>query len=246
MIRSEFVKEAKKRVGKTGHDLFEKYKVKTDWCMMMVYDLMHDTAGISDFPKTFSCSGFISTSFARPRLNHDFKTAEIGDIITFEINGNRDDGSDHVGIVIDNTDGTITLLEGNTNGSGYPYFENSTANIFEYPYYASCFDYIVDMSDFFTDDALHPPNASSEDEELTEVKADTFQPKERRILRKGSTGEFVKSLQQLLWMKGYAVGADDGDFGTKTENCVMKFQRDHKLEVDGVVGIQTFEELIGK
>lgn len=242
MIRSEFVEKAKKRVGKTGHDLFEKYKVKTDWCMMMVYDLMHDTAGISAFPKTFSCSGFTSTNFARPRINHDFKTAEIGDIITFEINGNRDDGSDHVGIVIDNTDGTITLLEGNTKGNGYPYFDNSTANIFEYPYYASCFDCIVDMSDFFTDDALHPPNASSEDEEPTEVK--TFQPEKRRYLQLGSKGTDVKKIQRLLFFEGYDVGADDGDFGTRTDKYVREFQHDHKLDVDGIVGHDTFEELM--
>ena len=245
MRASEFVKEAKKRVGKTGHGLFEKYKVRTDWCMMLVYDLMHDTAGITEFPKTFSCSGFTKTDFAQLRINHDFQTAEPGDIITFEINGNRADGADHVGIVLENDGSKIKLLEGNTNGSGSPWYETSTANIFEYSYNASCFDYIVDMSGFFTGEVVtHPPDTDTKTD--TEPIASTFQPKERRVLRKGSKGEFVKSLQQLLWMKGYAVGADDGDFGSKTEKSVMDFQADHKLEVDGIVGIQTFEELIGK
>ena len=244
MKSSEFVKEAKKRVGKTGHDLFEKYKVRCDWCMMMVYDLMHDVAGISEFPYTFSCSGFTKTDFVQLRINHDFATAEPGDIITFEINGSRADGSDHVGIVLENTGSSIKLLEGNTKGSGNPYYENSTANIFEYSYNAGCFDYIVDMSGFFgVEDTSHPPD---EKPVTTEITYTTFQPKKRRILRKGAKGAFVKSVQQLLWMKGYAVGADDGDFGSKTEKAVMDFQNDHNLEVDGIVGIQTFEELIGE
>ena len=68
-----------------------------------------------------------------------------------------------------------------------------------------------------------------------------------RTLRKGMTGPDVKSLQQLLFAKGYSVGAscDDGDFGDKTEQAVLKFQADNDLDKDGIVGMDTFSRLWG-
>ncbi len=58
-----------------------------------------------------------------------------------------------------------------------------------------------------------------------------------RIIKKGSKGEDVKTLQRLL---GVAV---DGDFGAKTEAAVRVFQADNGLEVDGVVGAKTWKAL---
>lgn len=55
-------------------------------------------------------------------------------------------------------------------------------------------------------------------------------------LKIGSTGSEVKELQQNLNKLGYNCGAADGVWGTKTENAVRKFQKDSKLEVDGIVG----------
>jgi Putative peptidoglycan-binding domain-containing protein len=58
------------------------------------------------------------------------------------------------------------------------------------------------------------------------------------VLRKGSTGPDVVRLQELLpkWI--------DGDFGTTTESLVKEFQRSEGLEVDGVVGEQTWAALL--
>ena len=63
------------------------------------------------------------------------------------------------------------------------------------------------------------------------------------VLRKGSTGDEVKELQQKLTTLGYSLGAIDGDFGDKTLAAVKKFQSDYSLEVDGVVGNQTWTAL---
>lgn len=63
------------------------------------------------------------------------------------------------------------------------------------------------------------------------------------VLRKGSTGDEVKELQQKLTTLGYSLGAIDGDFGDKTLAAVKKFQSDYSLEVDGVVGNQTWAAL---
>src|SRR4051794_11536724 len=56
------------------------------------------------------------------------------------------------------------------------------------------------------------------------------------ILRRGSSGEAVRELQQALKGLGYDPGAVDGQFGARTENAVNAFQKARGLTVDGVVG----------
>lgn len=58
------------------------------------------------------------------------------------------------------------------------------------------------------------------------------------VLRRGSKGEEVKTLQRLLGI------GDDGIFGYGTERAVKDFQRRKMLYVDGVVGRNTWEELL--
>ncbi|MGM7724141.1 peptidoglycan-binding domain-containing protein [Metabacillus sp. Hm71] len=61
----------------------------------------------------------------------------------------------------------------------------------------------------------------------------------------GDSGPFVRDIQQELIKAGYRLpryGAD-GIFGEETENAVMKFQRDHHLAVDGLVGPITLNKL---
>ena len=67
------------------------------------------------------------------------------------------------------------------------------------------------------------------------------------MLQMGSNGPEVKSLQEKLIARGYSCGASgaDGDFGQGTYNAVCAFQRDHGLDVDGIVGANTMNALIG-
>ena len=61
------------------------------------------------------------------------------------------------------------------------------------------------------------------------------------ILRKGSAGPEVKSLQKKLLQIGYyldSYGAD-GDYGDATVTAVRKFQKDNSLAVDGEAGPNT-------
>ena len=63
----------------------------------------------------------------------------------------------------------------------------------------------------------------------------------------GYRGENVKMVQRTLAAKGYGVGKHgvDGMFGRDTEFAVKRFQRDHKLSVDGMVGPATQKVLFG-
>ena len=59
------------------------------------------------------------------------------------------------------------------------------------------------------------------------------------VLKQGSSGSQVRTLQTKLNRWGYNCGTVDGIFGTKTVNAVKQFQRNNGLAVDGIVGAKT-------
>lgn len=66
-------------------------------------------------------------------------------------------------------------------------------------------------------------------------------------IRKGDKGEMVRFAQTLLIHKfGYSCGVygADADFGSSTEKAVLQFQRNHKLVQDGIIGQNTWRELL--
>lgn len=67
------------------------------------------------------------------------------------------------------------------------------------------------------------------------------------LLRKGSRGEAVRDLQNKLISLGYSVGTYGADaiFGNATKDAVRRFQRDHGLSDDGIVGPLTRGALDG-
>lgn len=64
----------------------------------------------------------------------------------------------------------------------------------------------------------------------------------RPVLRRGSFGEAVSRLQELLRAEGFGLSID-ADFGGATELAVLEYQRRKGLEVDGIVGRQTWDAL---
>jgi len=67
-------------------------------------------------------------------------------------------------------------------------------------------------------------------------------PDPRPVLRRGSNTEAVGKLQAMLQKLGFPLAIDQ-DFGPATELAVMRFQADKKLEVDGIVGKNTWDAL---
>jgi peptidoglycan hydrolase-like protein with peptidoglycan-binding domain len=68
-----------------------------------------------------------------------------------------------------------------------------------------------------------------------------------KMLQKGSKGDSVKALQTLLIGYGYSCGkwGADGDFGAGTDGAVKAYQKAKGLEVDGIVGTNTWKKLLG-
>jgi hypothetical protein len=66
------------------------------------------------------------------------------------------------------------------------------------------------------------------------------------VLRKGSAGDAVKTIQAMLIFCGYPCGraGADGDFGPDTYNALTAFQRAKGLIVDGEYGSQSKAALI--
>ena len=62
-------------------------------------------------------------------------------------------------------------------------------------------------------------------------------------LRLNSSGNFVSILQYLLNSYGYDLVVD-GQFGTRTQNAVINFQRNNNLTQDGIVGRNTWNKLL--
>ena len=65
-------------------------------------------------------------------------------------------------------------------------------------------------------------------------------------LRQGMAGDNVKRMQEILILLGYDCGKKgaDGKFGQNTFNALVKFQTDALLNVDGVCGPKTWQELL--
>ena len=62
-------------------------------------------------------------------------------------------------------------------------------------------------------------------------------------LERCDMGPAVAVVQSLLQAEGYDIGTVDGEFGDQTLNAVREFQQDEGLEVDGLVGLQTWTAL---
>lgn len=67
----------------------------------------------------------------------------------------------------------------------------------------------------------------------------TAEAAETVVLKSGSTGAQVRTLQTKLKNWGYYRGAIDGIYGSGTKAAVIKFQKKNGLTADGIVGAKT-------
>ena len=63
---------------------------------------------------------------------------------------------------------------------------------------------------------------------------------------RGDDGQEVLSIQKRLVELNYTVSNLDGDFGPETEAAIKKFQADRGLDIDGVIGPETYKVLMNK
>ena len=152
---------------------------------------------------------------------------KVGDQIFFKYT-NDDSTADHTGIVVRVTDSLIETIEGNSgNEVKRKAYQRTDKTIIGYGH----------------------PRYDAEPKKTVTKEVKTVQV-ELPILRKGSTGEAVKTLQRLLRQLQY-VNTDgktllivDGNFGSNTEAAVKRYQQKHLNGVDGIVGVKTWNKLL--
>ena len=64
-----------------------------------------------------------------------------------------------------------------------------------------------------------------------------------QVIKQGSTGATVRTIQTKLKNWGYYTGSVDGIFGSRTKSAVQYFQRRNGLTADGIVGSATAKAL---
>jgi surface antigen len=93
-----------------------------------------------------------------------------------------------------------------------------------------------------------PQNEQKTEELKTEAKNEVQATVkvELLILKRGMTGEQVKTLQRLLMALGYDMNGygADGSFGPATDKAVRAYQKANNLVVDGSVGPATWTKLL--
>ena len=99
------------------------------------------------------------------------------------------------------------------------------------------------LTKLYSDEAVAATAASTKATSTAKTAKATPTPAPETNLKKGSSGDAVKSMQQQLIKLGYLTGKADGKFGAKTYAALVAFQKANKLTADGVAGTKTQAKL---
>ena len=205
-----------------------------DWCDQFVDWCFFKLCGNKDKAEYLECQtgkygagcGFSMKYYnAAGRFDHNPK---VGDQIFFKYS-NDASTADHTGIVVRVTDSLVETIEGNSgNEVRRKVYQRNDKTIIGYGH----------------------PKYDAEPEKTVITKEAKNVIIEMPILRKGSSGNAVKTLQRLLRQLQYT-NTDgktllivDGHFGSNTEAAVKRYQQKHLNGVDGIVGIKTWNKLL--
>lgn len=151
---------------------------------------------------------------------------KVGDIVIFKHNG----VFTHTGIVIKVSGDQFWTVEGNTSG-GSTIIANG-GGVCKKTYFNSN----LPGTKFITPDYSKVQEIKNEGNDTPSISTSS-------ILKMGSNGSAVKTLQKNLNTLIKAKLTVDGEFGTATYNAVIKFQTKYKLTADGIVGENTQKKI---
>ena len=201
------------------------YKVKytDEWCATFISAISIKLGYTHIIPTECSCSKMIELFKALDSwVEDDDYTPKPGDIIFYDWEdtgkGDNKGTPNHVGVVEKVSGTTITVIEGN--------------------YGAQVKRRYITLNGKY----IRGYGVPKYIEEVNKVKI------ELNVLKKGSKGNEVKTLQRLLLSLGYSMNGygADGSFGNATELAVKTFQKNNGLDVDGSVGPDTWNCILKK
>ena len=206
--------------------------VSDNWCAATV-SAAYILNGMAEYSGVeCSCGAWIEIAKKKGIwVENDAHIPQIGDAVIYAWNDKADyattdnkTGHNHVGIITAVGASRFAVTEGNFSGG-----VNLRGVEFNGRYIRGfiCPDYA----------AAAKAMTETEDEEVITLHPD--------MLKRGSKGYQVRQVQRLLVCMGYSAGTADGIFGTRTEDALKDYQKDHGLTADGVCGQKTWEALLG-
>lgn len=197
------------------------------WCCAFVVAVF-EKCGMADIiPGYAACDQMISifTKWGR-YYSRSVRSVRPGDIIFYDWNG--DLSADHIGIVVQNRFGELSVIEGNKSDTvAYRSIGSMDSCVLGYgvPNY----------------DATGESRIDSTSHDIDKEYIRTLP-----LLQYGKNNVYVKILQILL---NYYYNANlevDGEYGVQTKKVVADYQMSNLLEVDGIVGTETWSHLLLK
>lgn len=205
-----------------------KMSYNTDaWCAAFITACAIKCGATDIIPKECSCNKMIELlKQLGCWVENDAHVPTPGDLLFYDWEdkgtGDNTGVSDHVGIVEKVSGDSITIIEGNYNNA--------------------CKRRTLKVNGRYIRGYGVPKYTS---EPTTTANVTISLP----VLRKGSKCEAVKTLQRLLNALGFTDASEkalavDGSFGTATLYALKTYQNAHKLEVDGICGVNTWKSLL--
>ena len=188
------------------------------WCCTSICYRFHLANADNLVKHTASCSDMYNWFKAKGRI---YSTPKVGDLVFFKFDKTLSCIAQHIGLVVEVlSNGKIKSIEGNTS-SGNSGSQDNGGMV-----------------------ALRTRSASQIVGYGRPAYSDSPKPKEHRpTIKEGDRGQDVKDLQDELRNK-YKYGCrNDGYFDSLTAQCVQHYQATHALEIDGVVGKNTWQSL---
>lgn len=204
------------------------------WCATFVSAIAIETGLTDIIPVECGCAYMIGLFKRLGRWREDENyTPKAGDIIFYDWDDGKDFAAadntgnpEHVGIVINDVNQVITVIEGNKNDKVDTRLVNCNGRYirgYGLPNYSSKATHEVNQT----------PKPVVKKCPYTEPTKD---------LRRGSKGNGVKWIQWHLNKSG-ALLKVDGSFGPLTKTATIKFQKNNNLVADGIVGVKTRAKL---
>ena len=237
-LDSKTANSGKGNYTKYGRDLYKAgyyngNKQGFDWCDQFVDWCFFKLCGSKDKAEYIECQtgnygagcGF-SLKYYKAAGRFD-KNPKVGDQIFFKYTDD-DSTADHTGIVVRVTDSLVETIEGNSgNEVKRKAYQRNDKTIVGYG---------------------HPRYDAEPKKTTTELSAKTCTVS-MPIIREGSSGSAVKTLQRLLRQLEY-VGNDgkllavDGKFGPSTKAALIRWQKKHLGGSDGICGVKTWTKIL--
>lgn len=199
--------------------------VFVDWCFFKAFGVDNAKRLLCQPNKSLGAGCKYSRNYYKNNGQH-YTSPQVGDQIFF-YNSSKSDIA-HTGIVYKVDKTYVYTVEGNTSSaSGVVANGGAVAK----KKYKRTYSRIAGYGRPKYDAEIIESGVKSVTVNLTQIK-------------KGDSGEEVKTAQRLLNALGYDCGKVDGAFGANTEKAVKAFQKAKGETADGIVGAKTWNRLL--